>query len=102
MEADKIIKALRLCEEHICSCDCPFWDGERTFQCEEKLKFETSALIKSLQVQLARKCEHEQRAMKCICDVEAYLDFECARHCIRKTIDAWREDSNAPDRKEAD
>ncbi len=45
--------------------------------------------IKYLLSALARKCEHERQAVKCISDIETYLELGSPKY-IRKTIDGWR------------
>ena len=47
------------------------------------------AEVESLRSQLKRKCQHEADAVKCIYDIETYLELGSAKY-IKQTIDDWR------------
>jgi hypothetical protein len=44
---------------------------------------------KHLRESLRRKCNDEQKAVRCICDIETYLDLNSPKY-IKETIDTWR------------
>ena len=55
---------------------------------------ETRAAVERLK----RKCMDELAAVKCICDIETYLELGSAKY-IKKTIDSWRGPQEAGEEK---
>ena len=96
MNADEIIKALRICADksknleecHTGQADCPF--GNTIMDCTERLNHASADMIESLQVQLAESQRREQAAVEDISKV-AYQQrvMPCAACAFEKGANHW-------------
>lgn len=90
MDVEKITKTLCGCGNGKHTCEkCIYYDCADASECHFKAMRDAAVLIDSLNTQLKRKCQHEQSAVKCICDIETYLELGSPKY-IKKTIEAWR------------
>lgn len=101
---EELVKALRYCDlvvnktEDTLQCGvCPYFErcSDLDNQAADALEAQTAQLaakdaeIERLKMLAERALNHEQCAVKCICDVETYLELGAPKY-IKRVIDKWR------------